>query len=280
MLMRAVLPAILACLLESAPARAAEPSIAIASEGSSHEYTAAALLARKDAASISVQHDVSYRQAMTYRAVPLLALLNGVHDARYDTLEAHAKDGFVAQIPLALIAHGATGGAIPWLAVEDPAHPWPPLPHGNASAGPFYLIWEHPRQSGVSSEQWPYQLTSLSLAESPVHRWPQLELPAGHSADAASLSGQKVFLTLCLPCHRLNGGGAADVGPDLGQPMNVTRYLTEAGLRAIVRNPKAVRTWPEQRMGGFGQQTLPDADLDALIVYLRAMSEIKTSPGR
>jgi mono/diheme cytochrome c family protein len=276
----ALAPVLVCLLLVSGPTRAAEPSIAIASQGNPHEYTAAALLARKDAAAISVPHDVSYKRSMTYRAVPLLALLDGIHDPRYDTLEAHAKDGFVAQIPLALIARGATGGAIPWLAVEDPAHPWPPLAQGNASAGPFYLIWEHPGQSGVRSEQWPYQLTSLSLAESPVHRWPQLQLPAGHSAAAAAQSGQKVFLTLCLPCHRLNGGGSADVGPDLGQPMNVTRYLTEAGLRAIVRNPKAVRTWPEQRMSGFGEQTLPDGDLDALLVYLRAMSGIRTSPGR
>jgi mono/diheme cytochrome c family protein len=82
-----------------------------------------------------------------------------------------------------------------------------------------------------------------------------------------------VFVTFCIPCHQLNGAGVGKVGPDLGQPLNVTRYLTEAGLRAIVRNPAAVRTWPEQRMTGFDRKTLPDADLDALVAYLRAMSD-------
>jgi len=54
--------------------------------------------------------------------------------------------------------------------------------------------------------------------------------------------------------------------------MPVTQYLTEAGLRAIVRNPAGVRTWPEQHMTGFGTKTLPDADLDALVAYLKSMA--------
>jgi hypothetical protein len=32
-------------------------------------------------------------------------------------------------------------------------------------------------------------------------------------------------------------------------------------------------------MSGFGKKTLPDADLDALIVFLRAMADVKTSPA-
>jgi mono/diheme cytochrome c family protein len=272
-----VLPLIVACQMGTWSSRAAEPTIAITGQGKSQEYAASALLARPDAASITIQHDVSYRQSMTYRAVPLLKLLNGTHDERFDTLEAHARDGFVAQIPLALIAHGATGGAVPWLAVEDPAHPWPPLPHQTVSAGPFYLVWEHPQRSGVRSEQWPFQMVSISLAESPVHRWPQLQLPADRATDAQARSGQKVFLILCLPCHQLNSGGASVAGPDLGQPMNATQYLTEAGLRAIIRNPQAVRTWPQQHMSGFGEQTLPESDLDALLVYLRAMAGTKVA---
>jgi mono/diheme cytochrome c family protein len=112
---------------------------------------------------------------------------------------------------------------------------------------------------------------SLTLVEGPLHRWPQLALPAGSTADTAR-AGQQVFLSFCLPCHRLNGGGASDTGPDLGQPMNATEYLTEAGLRAIIRNPRAVRTWPRQTMGGFGSKSLPDTDVDNLLVYLRAMA--------
>ena len=57
----------------------------------------------------------------------------------------------------------------------------------------------------------------------------------------------------------MKGAGAADVGPDLGQPMNPTQYLTPQGLRALTRNPKAVRTWPQQQMPAFDAQALPDA---------------------
>ncbi len=253
-------------------ARAAEPSLVITSAGEARRYSVGMLLARKDVVSISVPYDISYRRPAAYRAVPLLALLDGRGDSRFDTLEARAADGFIAQIPLTLVTQGARGGAVAWLAIEDPAHPWEPLPHQGKSAGPFYLVWENPERSNIRTEQWPHWLVSLSLAESPLHRWPQLELPAGQTADAAR-AGQKVFLDFCLPCHRLNGGGASDTGPDLGRPMSVTEYLTEAGLRAIIRNPRAVRTWPNQTMSGFGSRSLPDPDMDNLLVYLRVMAQ-------
>jgi mono/diheme cytochrome c family protein len=255
---------------------AAQPTLSIDAGGDPKQYSAAALLGRSDVVSITVPDDVSYRRSMIYRAVPLLKLLQARRDDRFDTLEAHATDGFVAQIPLELVTHGSNGGAVAYLAVEDPAHPWAALPNEKKSAGPFYLVWDHPQRSDVRAEQWPYALASISLAESPLHRWPQLALPANHSTVAAAQSGQKVFVTFCLPCHQLNGAGVGKVGPDLGQPMNVTQYLTEAGLRAIIRNPAAVRTWPEQHMAGFGKKTLPDADLDALLAYLQAMA---SKPG-
>jgi mono/diheme cytochrome c family protein len=263
---------VMAALSGSWITEASQPALTIIGAGRSREFTTAALLGRSDTVSLVVQHDVSYKRSMTYRAVPLLALLDGISDERSDTVEARAKDGFVAQIPLTLILHGAGGGAVAWLAVEDPAQPWPALPQRNVSAGPFYLIWDQPQRSGVSSEQWPYALASLTLVESPVHRWPQLELPADRSADSSARAGQKVFFSLCLPCHRLNGGGGGEMGPDLGRPMNATQYLTEAGLRAIIRNPRAVRTWPREQMTGFDAQTLPEAELRELLIYLRAMA--------
>jgi mono/diheme cytochrome c family protein len=260
-------------------ARAAQPSLVITSGEQSHSYTSATLLARPDIATITLPYDVSYRSSKTYRAVPLLALLGGSHDGRFDTLEARAADGFIAQIPLELIARGAHGGAVAWLAIEDPARPWETLPHHTSSAGPFYLVWENAKLSNIRSEQWPHWLVSLALVASPLHRWPQLELPSGRNSDTpAARAGQKIFVSFCLPCHRLNGGGASETGPDLGQPMSATQYLTEAGLRAIIRDPRSVRTWPTQMMGGFGAKTLPDADVDNLLVYLRVMAAAQPNP--
>jgi mono/diheme cytochrome c family protein len=251
------------------PAQTAPPVLIIVGGSGERHFTAAELLARADAADLRVSGDI-YHRTVAYRAVPLLALLGSNPDDRFDTVEAQAADGFVSQIPLALIA--GSGGAVAFIAVEDPAHPWPPLPQKAATAGPFYLVWEHPEKSGITREQWPYQLVRLTFVESPVHRWPQLSAPTDVPAGAPVRRGQDVFITQCLPGHRLNGGGASDTGPDLGRPMNPTQYLTDAGLRAIIRNPRAVRTWPNQQMIGFGERVISDADLDAVVAYLRAMA--------
>jgi mono/diheme cytochrome c family protein len=261
---------VLSALGRAQGAQAAERTLIIDDGAAERRFTAAELLAKPDAVVLIVAGDV-YHQKVAYRAVPLLALLGNHPDDKFDAVEAKASDGFVAQIPLALIAEGANGGAVALIAVEDPAQPWPALPQKTETAGPFYWIWKDPEKSGVTREQWPYQLVRLSFVESPVRRWPQLAAPASGAADASARHGQDVFVTQCLPCHRLNGGGASDTGPDLGRPMSPTQYLTDAGLRAIIRNPQAVRTWPGQRMIGFGANTLPDTDLDALIAYLRVM---------
>lgn len=248
----------------------AQERVLTISNGSEARRFTAALLGRTDARELTIPADVSYGRSMRYRAVPLLPLLSV--GTALDTLEATADDGFVSQIPLALVKKGATGGAKAWIAIEDPAAPWPLLPGKTASAGPFYLVWENPERSGVGSEQWPYHLASLTAVESPAHRWPQIAVDASLSADAPARRGQAVFTTQCLPCHRMKGGGAAEVGPDLGQPMNPTQYLTPKGLRSLIRNPKAVRTWPQQQMPGFDQTMLSEADLDAVIAYLVHMA--------
>ena len=79
--------------------------------------------------------------------------------------------------------------------------------------------------------------------------------------------GQEVFIVQCLPCHRLRGAGTGDLGPDLGQPMPVTVYFTKEGLKALIRDPAAVRSWPQMQMPGF-KANMSDLDIDAVIAYL------------
>jgi hypothetical protein len=50
--------------------------------------------------------------------------------------------------------------AMPWVAVEDPAHPWPHLRGKTVSAGPFYLVWQDPERVRISTEQWAYALAA------------------------------------------------------------------------------------------------------------------------
>lgn len=253
---------------------AGSPTLSITLGGHERRFTAEELLARKDADAIEVPSDPAYGRAMRYRAVPLLSLTRGEVPSGIDTIEARAQDGFVSQLPLALIeGGGSAGGSVAFIAVEDPKSPWPPLPGKAHSAGPFYLVWQHPERSGISGEQWPYQLAALSGVESPVHRWPQLAVSPELPKDAPQRRGLDVFIANCFPCHRMKGAGVGELGPDLGEPMSPTRYFTPEGLRRLIRDPKSVRTWPRQVMPGFDAARLPDADLDALIAYLEHVAQ-------
>ena len=268
--MRIALLPLLCTLILCAGARGEEAVLTLKLGAEERRFSAAELLARPDAATISIPDDVSYKRAMTYRAVPLLALIGD--GAGFDTIEARAADGFASQVPMAMVAKARSGGSVPWVAIDDAANPWPPLPGKDVSAGPFYLVWEHPERSAVGTELWPYQTVALTGMASPANRWPQMVVDSKLPADDPARLGQQVFTLQCMPCHRMKGAGAAAVGPDLGQPMNPTQYLTRDGLRALIRNPKAVRTWPQQQMPAFDAKALSDADLDAVIAYLTAMA--------
>jgi mono/diheme cytochrome c family protein len=258
-------------------AEPAQPTLTITAGTVTNHFTAAELLSRTDLASVQIPPHVDYGISLTLQAVPLLDLLAAFPLERFDRLEASATDGFVAQIPLALIEAGKSGGSVAWIAVENPSDPWPKLPGKDASAGPFYLIWQYPERSHVANEQWPYMLEKLTAVQSPELRWPQLAVNAALPADAPARLGEAVFATQCLPCHRLNGGGASEIGPNLRQPMAATDYMTEPGLRALVRDPKSVRTWPQQQMPAFSPTLMPDTDLNALIAYLK---QIASQRGR
>jgi len=250
------------------PAVAATQALVVTAGGATRQFTADDLLARHDAATLAIPHDPAYGRTMSYRAVPLRALLSALPPDAADTIQARATDGFVAEIPRALIG----GAALPWVGVEDSAHPWPPLPGKTVSAGPFYLVWQDPERAGISAEQWVYALAALTLAPSPVQRWPAIAVDLSFPEDAPAQRGQALFIANCLPCHRLGTAGEGTVGPDLLRPMPATAYFTKAGLRALIRNPAAVRSWPAQQMPAFDAAALSDPEIDAIIAYLRYLA--------
>jgi mono/diheme cytochrome c family protein len=273
-LLRATLLALAFLLIGHVSSGKADPAtLSIELDGQTRHFSAAELLANPATRTLEIPRDASYGQSMSYLAIPLRELMPGLRTDDTDAIEARATDGFVSQLPLKLIEQAANGGAVAWIAIEDPAHPWPNLPNKPFSAGPFYLVWEHPEQSGVTSEQWPYALASLTGVSDPLLRWPQLSIGANVPADDPSRRGQVVFLVQCLPCHRLYGAGAGEQGPDLGLPMPATSYMTQAGLKALLRNSSAVRNWPQRQMPSFDADTLPDTDIDAVIAYLTRITE-------
>ncbi|MCB1511669.1 MAG: cytochrome c [Hyphomicrobiaceae bacterium] len=251
---------------------AAERTLTVSVGNSVRTFTARELLARKDVVSITITADVAYKSRKTYSAVPLLALLGSAAGLTFDTLEVRASDGFVSQLPMALIKRAAAGGAVAWVAIEPPGQPWPKVPGKSITAGPFYVVWQAPEKSGVGPEQWPYAVVAFRGVRSPVQRWPQMIVRGAAGADPAVQRGMAGFVKHCLACHKIGGAGEATIGPDLARPMSPTAYLSETGLRLLIRNPAAVRTWPKQEMPAFAVDVLPDRDLDDLIAYLKAVA--------
>ncbi|WP_266160546.1 c-type cytochrome [Dyella silvatica] len=234
-------------------------------------YTTAQLLVRRDVRSITIADDVALKQWMHYRALPISVLLDGISPG--DHLQFVAADGFAAEIPAAVLLNDR--GSTAWLAIEDPAHPWPTLGASKGSAGPFYLVWTKPEAAGIGSEQWPYQIVSIHKLADIAQRFPVI-LPDSALPNASPVRrGFAVFQRTCFTCHTLNGAGDAKLGPDLNIPHSPIEYLRADLLRAYIRNPQSLRHWPQAKMPGFDAKTLSDADLDDLLAYLRHMVDRK-----
>lgn len=253
----------------------AQPAMELTIGGKTQSFTQAALLARPDAAEIHVPRDVAYGTSTTYRAVPLADLLKGAAIPADNVLEARATDGFAAQLPMDLVRNRDPATAVAWLAVEDPARPWPSLPGKTVSAGPFYLVWIGKQAASVRSEQWPYQIARLATQPSPSARWPALAVDPALPATAPIRAGQSLFITQCLACHRLNHAGSANTGPDLNVPMNPVEYFQPAALRRYIRNPASVRDWPGRTMPAFPPDQLSDREITLIVDYLAYMAQRK-----
>ncbi|PJI47730.1 MAG: cytochrome C [Pseudomonas sp.] len=231
-----------------------------------HDLTTEQLLANPQARDIEIPADVSYNRTMHYRAVPLAALLQGVKPA--DHLQAVALDGFAAELPAAPLL--AEKGSRAWLAIEEPNKPWPPLAEGKPSAGPFYLVWSDPKAAGIGPEQWPFQVASIRYLKPLAERFPAL-LPAKNAPQAVQ-NGFAQFQKNCLACHRLNGAGDSQFGPDLNLPHNPTEYFAQGYLKQYIRDPQSLRHWPEARMKGFAADVISDPELDQIVAYLKHMA--------
>lgn len=241
--------------------------------GGPHEFTTARLLARPDARTITLPADPAYGPGpRDVRAVPLAALLGDIPRAEADIVEATALDGFVAQLPAARVLARGPDAAEAWLAIEDPAAPWPDLPGKDVGAGPFYVVWLHPERSGIRPEAWPYQTVRLAFTESVAARFPAIAVDPALPADAPARAGQALFVENCFACHAMNGQGEATKGPDLNLPMNPTDYFRAEVLPAYLRDPKSVRHWPDQQMPAFPPDVLSDGEIAAVIAYLEHMA--------
>ena len=252
-------------------ADAADLTVTVA--GRTQKYSTAALLAHPAVTTVSVPQDVSYKRAMTYRAIPASVLLAGL--PREDTARFAAADGFAASVPAPLLLAQTEDAPRAYLAIEPENAPWPPLrADAKASAGPYYLVWVRTDRGRISPEQWPYQIATIEDVPPVAVRFAGL-VPGAVPVNDPIRRGFAVFSSSCLPCHTLNLMGDARVGPDLNVPFSPTEYMREDFLRMQVRNPQALRSWPAAKMPGFDVNAMSERELDDLLAYLYYMSKRK-----
>lgn len=250
-------------------AHAQTPSLTIADKGTSRTVSRTEFLADRRLQNVAIAYDPVYRRPMTYRGIAVSELLKGYRIGDDDYVQARAYDNFSVSIPAGLLTSTSPSSAEAFLAVEDPAMPWPAIPGtSKGSAGPFYIVWRGGTRSEISSEYWAYHLAALTVADSPFKRWPGLAVAAEVPATDAIRRGLDRFVAVCMACHRFNGEGEGEQGPDLARPMNPVDYFQPTVLKKYLRNPSSVRTWPGQKMPAFDEDNLSDSDIDAIVAWL------------
>ena len=249
------------------------PTLTVADRTTSRTYSRPELLADPRLQTVGIAYDPVYGRPMTYRAIAIAAFLNGAKIGDDDHVQARAVDDFSVSIPAGLLTSTSPSGPEAFLAVEDPAMPWPAIPGTTkGSAGPFYIVWRGGTRAEISSEYWAYHLAALAVTDSAFKRWPGLAVDAGVPAADPIRRGLDRFVAVCMACHRFNGEGEGEQGPDLAKPMNPVDYFQPAALRKFLRNPKSVRTWPEEKMPAFDEESLSDPDIDAMLQPYKLLS--------
>lgn len=82
-------------------------------------------------------------------------------------------------------------------------------------------------------------------------------------AAQAESTGDQIFKQKCAMCHAVNGKGGK-IGPELTK---IASSMNEKAIKAQIENPK--KRSPSTKMPSFN--TLPKADLDALLGYLKTL---------
>ena len=258
-------------------ALSAAPKLKIVMEEKERVFSRETLLKRNDLVSIEVTKDPSYPKIgkRSYLAIPLIALFANLNLPEASIIQFYCLDGFSAPLEKTRILATDAQQSHAYIAIEDPAHPWPKLEKKNVSAGPFYLIWDHPELSKIGQEEWPFQLAGFKIYASFESKFPHLMPEASLKKQSPEQMGLAVFRKNCFSCHTLNGEGDSKVGPDLNLPMNPVEYFQKAALLKLIRDPKSVRQWEGSQMPGFSLAALSDADFKNLEAYLLHMSSRK-----
>jgi len=254
------------------PALAAGPATLTISAGTQQRsWTVDQLLHERGLTSVTVD-DENLKRRLTFKAIPLAVLLQGLPVTPEGTATTAATDGYVSHLPMRQLLADSAAQPRAWLAVENPSAPWPTLK--GQDIGPFRLVWTVPAGHAdvVNESLWTYSIARIDVTASPADRYPAIRPAAGLPADGPVMRGFAAFERVCLSCHSLNRGGDAHLGPDLNMPFSPVEYLGDEKLARLIRDPQSLRWWPEARMPAIDTRNLSDAELQDLLAYFHHMA--------
>ncbi len=264
--------ALASCTAEDAGKEAwASASLGFAVQGAAPQRLALGELAEAAPPEVVSTEDPYYGRTKRFRALPLApALERGFGRSRdalsRETFLLRARDGYSVPIAGARLFEGGA-----YLAVDDVDVPgFAPIGPQQVSPAPVYMFWAGAGQSDPEVHPRPWQLDVVEIADFDA-AFPHVR-PEGEPVDGPAFRGLAIFRASCIRCHAINREGGR-VGPELNVPRNVLEYRPEEQVRAFIRDPGTFRysSMPPHR-------ELSDADLDALIAYLRAMGARKHDP--
>ena len=268
---------VVVCLALAGGVFAKEPELVIQGVKEKVVLKRSDLLKRKDLTVVETSEDpIALGKKVKYSAVPVYGILESLTFPEGYTLHYVCADGFAASIPLSLLRNRSQKKSVAYIAIEKENEKWPPIEAGKpGNAGPFYLIWQNPKASGLTRESWPYNLVAFEVRQYMQSMYPNIfpdsKLPEKHPVK----KGLEVFTKNCFPCHTVNLQGDGKLGPDLNVPMNPTEYFHLSALKTLIRDPQKLRHFPEGKMHPFPKEILPDGELSDLLAYLKHMSKKK-----
>jgi mono/diheme cytochrome c family protein len=266
--------------IETVPPEVTEASLRfVGSSGEARTKTLSKMRAACPEQQIDVV-DPYHERPMHYVAMPLRCVLDlgfetagGADGLRNQGILLRALDGYTRPVsgqdllePGAFIAFGEPrlmrgGESFPRFAKID---------RRGVDPGPFYLVWIGATQSDPHVHPWPYQLATIQIAPF-AEAFPRT-VPDGLDESDLGWQGYALFQSACASCHAINGEGGR-VGPDLNVPRSIVEYRPIDQIRGYIRDPAKTRYTSMP-----AHPNLSEADLDALIAYLSAMSQRKDDP--
>ncbi len=240
-------------------------TLKIADRQASKTVTAQQLLADPAMRTVTISNDSVYGRSMTYRALPAVELLKGLAIGPTTMSNSppptNSRSAFLPGCCFILPEHaparppGHRGGNG---AVAGDPRPW----QGNGR--PVF-----PGVAGRQARRDQLRILGLQARLARGHRQPATS--AGpHSTSPTTCHhpprparARPPTLTLCISCHRFNGAGEGEMGPDLAKPMNPVDYFQPEAFRKFLRSSKSVRDWPERKMPSFVEDVLSNEDMES-----------------